>query len=358
MIDVLERVRLQIRHQGWDALWVTKAANRRYLTGFSGSAGWVLVPARGRAWLLTDGRYTEQARQQTRDIRIVVSQKDPRVQLARVLQRRNWTRLGFEDDDVSVAGWRQVKKAFPALKGLRATGLVEKLRTVKFPEEIRRLRQAIDCTEKAFRVFWPKIKPGVSERVLCYELEKAMLVSGAEGVAFSTIMASGPNSALPHASPTDRRLRRGDLLTIDFGCCCSGYHADLTRTVAIGKAVTRQREVYKIVKKAQESAQKEIVSGQNTSVCDKKARQIFRKAGWEKYFAHSLGHGIGLEIHEAPRLSRLSNERFQAGMVVTCEPGLYFPGWGGVRIEDDLLLTENGSEWLSRSPDELQVAGK
>jgi Xaa-Pro aminopeptidase len=353
--DTSNQVRREIRRLGWDALWVSKPANRHYLTGFTGSAGWVLVPARGPALLLTDGRYTEQARQQTRGVRLLISQKDPRTQFAQVLNRRRLIRLGFEDEDLSVATWREVKRRFPGLKGFRASGLVEQFRARKQPREIANIRRAVQCTEAAFRVFRKRIKAGAGERELAFELEKIMLQKGANGLAFPTILASGPNSALPHASPGGRRLRKGDLVVIDFGCQVRGFHADLTRTLAVGRATGRQREVYRIVKRAQLAAGQKIMPGQPVSECDKTARSIFRRAGWEKHFVHSLGHGLGLEVHEGPRISRLSREKFQIGMALTCEPGLYFPGWGGVRIEDDLLVTARGVDWLSRSAEELEV---
>ena len=357
-MERLARVRDAARNRGWDGFWVAKAANRRYLTAFTGSAGWVLVPTRGRAVLLTDGRYTEQARQEACGVRVLETRREPHLQLASLLKSHRILKLGFEDAEVSVALWRLLKKARPRLKGYAASGLVDGLRAVKEPIEIARLRRASLCAEAAFRSVWPKLRPGISEKALAFELEKSIHASGADGIAFPLIVASGPNSALPHAHPTDRRLRAGDLVVLDFGCSFRGYHSDLTRTVAITRSSPRQREVYKTVKNAQEIAQKHIISGQKIAVCDKKARAVFRQAGWEKYFTHSLGHGLGLEIHELPRISRLTSESFQPGQVVTCEPGLYFPGWGGVRIEDDFLLTAAGATPLSSSAAELSVAGR
>jgi Xaa-Pro aminopeptidase len=349
------RVRAEVRKHGWDALWVARPANRRYLTGFTGSAGWVLVPSAGRPVLLTDGRYTIQARQQARAWRRVITRRDPQTHLAALLKAFRARKLGFEDAEVSVSLWRLLKHAHPRLKGFAASGLVERLRECKDAGEISRLRKAARCAESAFRSLTPKLRPGKTEKALAFELEKAISRTGAEASAFPLIVASGPNGALPHATPTDRRLRAGDMVVLDFGCRFEGYHSDLTRTVAISRATSRQKEVYKTVKNAQEIAQKLIISGQKISKCDKKARLVFKKAGWDKYFPHSLGHGIGLEVHELPRLSNLNQGIFRPGMVVTCEPGLYFPGWGGVRIEDDLLLTATRTESLSSSPQDLPI---
>jgi len=357
-VESLARVRDYIRSQGWDCLWVTKAANRRYLTGFTGSAGWVLVPSSGRPVFMTDGRYTEQARHEVRGFQILISRQDPRQQLANLLKQKGLEKLGFEDEEVSVAMWRQLKHLFPALKGHAATGAVELARAEKTVDEITKIKHAAAITTRAYQSVLKKIKPGLSERELAFELEKQMMIAGSEASAFPVIVASGPNSALPHASPSERRLRVGDLLVMDFGSRYQGYNADLTRTVVIGKASGRQKEVYKTVKNAQKAAQKDIISGQFISQCDKNARRVFKQAGWLKYFVHSLGHGIGLEVHEYPRVSYLSQEKFKTGMVVTCEPGLYFPGWGGVRIEDDVLVSETSASWLSNSAEELQIVGR
>ncbi len=350
-----KRISAEVSRRGWDALWVVRNANRRYLTGFTGSAGWVLVPTSGRPVLLTDGRYSTQARQEARTWRLLVTRRDPHLHLAALLKAYRVVRLGFEDSEVSVSLWRHLKQAHPRTQGKTASGLVEKFRERKDPGEIEHLRAAVRAAETAFRAIRPRLRVGITEKSIAFELEKAIYRTGAEASAFSLIVASGPNSALPHASPTDRRLRSGDLVVLDFGCRWKGYHSDLTRTVAISRASSRQKEIYKIVKTAQENAQKQIISGQKIAECDKKARLVFGQAGFEKQFSHSLGHGIGLEIHELPRLTHITKGVFEPGMVVTCEPGLYFPGWGGVRIEDDLLLTGTRTEALSSSPPDLPI---
>jgi len=357
-MDRLERLRKQIRQKGWDAVWVTKAANRQYLSGFTGSAGWVMVPAKGKPVLVTDGRYTEQAQLETQNFKITISAKDPLLVVADWLNNQKVKKLAFEDDEVSVAAWKKVRSLTRSLQGIGLQNLIEQIRVIKDPEEVKKIQKAIKISEKAFEEVVKKIRPGLTERAIAFEMEKCLFKGGSEGLAFPTIAASGPRSSLPHGQPTDRRLRSGDLLILDFGGTVQGYHSDLTRTVGIGKISQKQKELYKIVKNAQKQSQKLIFSGQKCADSDKKARKIFKDANLDTYFVHSLGHGLGQDVHELPRLSSASKDEFKTNMVVTCEPGVYLPGWGGVRIEDDLLVQPEASQWLSQSPEELRVVGK
>ncbi len=357
-MDRLVRLRTEIRKRGWDAVWISKTINRQYLSGFTGTAGWLLIPAQGKPVLITDGRYTEQAQQETAGFKIVISQKDPLVVLAELLEQKKIVKLGFEDSDVTVAAWKKIKSLNKKVRGFSLGYLIEQIRAVKEPDEIKSIQKAIKIAENAFNKVSSNIKPGISERSLAFDLEKYMLQGGGEGIAFPTIVAAGARSSLPHAKPTDQRLKVGDLLVMDFGCRVNGYHSDLTRTMAVGKMTERQQEMYKIVKKAQKSAQKVIYSGQKCFQSDLQARLVFKQANVEKYFIHSLGHGLGQEVHELPRLASSSKDTLLPGMIVTCEPGLYLPGWGGIRIEDDVLVEETQAKWLSQSPEELQVIGK
>lgn len=347
-----------LRQRRCQALWVAQAANRRYLTGFTGSAGWVLVPSQGKPLLITDGRYQEQSSQECPGVEISICQGNARACLVKLLKQWGVRRLGFEDDQITVKNWRQLRRACRHMSWVEASGAVERLRQQKSPEEIQCLRRAVYLAEAAFIRVKPRIKPGITEISLAQSLERALQEVGGQGLAFPIIAASGPNAALPHAKPTARRLKPGDLVILDFGTIYKGYHSDLTRTLAIGKMTGKQKELYKLVKNAQKEAKKAIICGNFTSESDKKARKIFKNSGLEQQFVHSLGHGLGLEIHEAPRLSSLSREKLLPGMVVTCEPGLYLPGWGGIRIEDDILVTSHASQWLSRSPEELPLVGR
>ncbi|MCK5243440.1 aminopeptidase P family protein [bacterium] len=351
-------VRAQIKRYGWDALWIVSPANRRYLTGFTGSAGWVLIPARGKAILITDGRYQEQASQESPLTRLSICPQDPHNHLAELLKKQQIKQLGFEDEKVTVCSWSLLRRLVPGLKGKKASGCVETFRLCKNKEEIQYIKKAVHIAQKAYAGILPKIKVGIREIDLAMLLEKEMMQAGGQGLAFPTIVAAGPNSSLPHAQPTQRQLRAKDLVVLDFGCKYNGYNSDLTRTIVIAKMTAKQHEMYKIVKKAQVFAQKELKTGNLSANADKKARQILQKAGLAKYFIHSLGHGMGLEIHEGPKLSSLSKERLDTGMVVTCEPGVYLPGWGGIRIEDDILVQGKNPIWLSHSEPELKVVGR
>lgn len=354
----VRRLQRKIRQQQWDLLWIVHPANRQYVTGFSGSAGWVLVPARGRARLITDGRYQEQSRQECPGVDITICEQDPHECFITQLWEKRVQRLGFEDEQVSVRSWRRIQRALKRLKGIPDEGSVQQERLSKSPQELQYLRRAIRIAEKAYAQVIPRVRAGWREIDVVLALEKAMFEAGAQGLAFPTIVASGLRSALPHAKPTARKLRAGDLVVIDFGCTYQGYHSDLTRTLAVARMTAKQQEIYKIVKKAQKMSKNELISGNFASEADKKARFVFKKAELESFFVHSLGHGLGLEIHEAPKLSSRSKEKLVAGMVVTCEPGVYIPGWGGIRIEDDVLIAPASAKWLSRSAEELQLLGR
>jgi Xaa-Pro aminopeptidase len=239
-MDRLERLRRQILKNDWDAVWVTKAANRQYLSGFTGSAGWIMVPAHGKPVLVTDGRYTEQARQEAKGCSLIITTRDPLAVLADWLQRRQVRNLAFEDDDVSVAAWKKLKSLARSLRGSGLRSLIEEIRAVKDPEEVKKIKKAIQISEKAFEQVVKKIRPGLTERNVAFEMEKYLFQGGSQGLAFPTIVASGPRSSLPHGQPTDRRLRLGDLVILDFGCTVQGYHSDLTRTVGICKINQKQ----------------------------------------------------------------------------------------------------------------------
>ncbi|MCD4813933.1 Xaa-Pro peptidase family protein [bacterium] len=341
-----------IQKRRWDALWIVSGPNCRYLTGFTGSAGWVLVYPEGKPLLITDGRYTEQSRQECMHTTIRICNGDPHDGLADVIRKKRLQKLGFEDEHVTVKSW---KKIGCLVKGLPASGCVEAARAFKAADERAAIQKAVTISEAAFQAILSRIKPGKSEIDIAMMLEKAMVMKGGEGLAFPTIIASGPNGALPHAKPSGRKIKSGELVVMDFGCVYKGYHADLTRTIAVKKTDKKQQKTYEIVKKAQILSSKYIISGEKSSESDKKARKIFRAEGMEKYYTHSLGHGLGLEIHEAPKLSIKSNIRLEENMVVTCEPGIYIPGWGGIRIEDDILVQKKDPIWLSRSSEKLQI---
>jgi len=346
-------LREKIAEEGLDALIVTGRKNREYLSGFTGSAGFLLVTAGGGV-LATDFRYEEQAKAQSPHLE-VYRYETPRDGLSRLVREKKMGIVGFEAVHTSCWELAEWEEDSPDIAWRPTKGLVESLRICKDEGEIQRIRQAARLTDKGFEHILNYLRPGVQEREVALELEFFLRREGAEGVSFAPIVASGPNSALPHARPGERVLEPGDFVVLDFGVIIDGYCSDLTRTVVIGRASDRHREIYELVRKAQQHALGEVGPGKDALAIDKGVREVFAAQGVAEHFGHGLGHGVGLEIHEAPTLSSRSTDELRAGMVVTIEPGLYFPGWGGVRIEDLVLVTPQGMENLSSSSKDFLV---
>jgi Xaa-Pro aminopeptidase len=345
--DRLAGLRHHLAEAGVEALLVSHPANVRYLCGFSGSAGLLLV-APGRVLLITDMRYATQAPDeagQVADVEIEESSLWDR--LRRVLASIPFRGLGFEKDRLTVAAAERLSAATSA-RLEPVTGLVESLRVRKDAGEVRAIRAAASLALEAFHEVAPRIRPGRTEVEVAADLERALRSRGSEWHPFPTIVASGPRSALPHARATGREIGRGDLVLVDFGAQLDGYCADLTRTLVIGGPPdARQREMYDAVLEAQRAAVTGIRPGMTGREADALARDRLGRRGLADAFGHSLGHGLGLEVHEDPRLSRTAEAPLPVGAVVTVEPGVYFEGWGGVRLEDDLVLTPEGPELLS-----------
>jgi Xaa-Pro aminopeptidase len=350
----LTLLRARLRDEGLDALCVSSLPNIRYLTGFSGSYG-LLVITRHAGWLITDTRYDEQSRGEVVGVRRVISRdRIPRTIAQRRLLR-GCARVGIEGDELSVAEHHSLRKELPGMTFRPTVGLVEGLSARKEEGELRLIRRAVRITEQVLSEVLPMIRPGVRESEIAAEITYRQRRGGADGDAFDPIVASGPRSALPHARATGRRIRTGDLVILDLGCSVSGYQSDLTRTVAVGRASRGAREIHALVCRAQEAARAAARPGMRGAELDAVARSIIAAAGHGKAFTHSLGHGIGLRTHEPPRLSPLSSEILAVGNVVTLEPGIYYPGWGGVRVEDDIVLTEQGCRALTHAPKELVI---
>jgi len=347
----IRRLRRLMREQRIGALLITGRENIRYLTGFTGSAGWVVV-AGARPLLITDFRYRTQAQAEAPRARLVIQQKDLVSAVSRVAAASGVKTLWFDEASLTFDRIRELRK-----QGLRlraANDPVATLRQQKDAGEIRRIRTAIRRAEDSFRTLRRSLRAGMTERDVALRLEWLMRERGARRAAFDIIVASGRNGAMPHASVTSRRLRTGDLVTIDFGAEADGYFCDITRTVCIGRPTTRQREVHALVLRAQQAAIDAIRSGVPCADVDRAARDLIAAAGHGDRFGHATGHGIGLLVHEAPSLSRLSKSRLEQGMVVTVEPGVYHPGWGGVRIEDMVLVTDRGPKLLTGLPRGLE----
>jgi Xaa-Pro aminopeptidase len=339
----IERVRARAAERGLDGLLVTSLPNVRYLTGFSGSSGFLLLGA-DTVVFATDGRYEEQAQGELADgvgFELLVARERVLATLAeRAGQGFAGATLGFEGQHLSYDQWQRIAEDAPSVKWQSVSGVVEKLRAVKDASEIAAMEKAAKIAAEALRATLPLVKAGVREADISAELDYRMVHLGAERPAFETIVASGARTALPHAATGTRNLKRGELLLCDFGARWGGYCSDLTRTFVVGESSALQRDRYRLVLEAQQAAcgaLREDVSG---AAVDAATRRVFEREGVEARFPHGTGHGVGLDVHEDPRLGRTSEESLSANMVVTVEPGLYFPGWGGIRIEDDVLITD------------------
>jgi Xaa-Pro aminopeptidase len=337
-----------------DALLVTALPNIRYLTGFSGSSALLLVTALDCV-VLTDFRYATQVEDE------VGALASTRIEPSS-LWAGLWTvlgsttgveRVGFESSHLLHRDFARLLEQGGRWQWRPVTDLVEGLRSVKDDGEVALIATAVGMAERAFRQTLTQMRPGLTETAVAGLLERELRAQGSEAFPFSTIVASGPRSALPHARAADRVLEQGDFVLLDFGAVANGYCSDLTRTVVLGRASEEQREVYDIVREANARASGAVRAGMRGMAADAIAREYIDGRGYGEAFGHSLGHGIGLEVHEAPRLARSIETPLLAGMVVTIEPGIYRPGWGGVRIEDDVLITESGARVLTSLPREL-----
>lgn len=349
----LTKLREALRENGLDALLVTNPYNRRYVTGFTGSAG-VAVISTEDAVFITDFRYTEQAAKQVQGFRIVKHEKTIIEEVANQVQEMQIKTLGFEKDNVSFGTYELYNDKVDAeLKAV--SGIVEKLRMVKSDDEIEVLKQAAKIADDAFAHICTFIKPGVTELEVSNELEMFMRKQGATSSSFDTIVASGERGALPHGVASDKVIQSGELVTLDFGALYNGYISDITRTVAVGAPSEKMKEIYEVTLAAQELALEKIKPGMTGIEADAIARDYIKSKGYGEAFGHSTGHGIGLEVHEGPALSFRSETVLVPKMAVTVEPGIYLPGIGGVRIEDDILITEDGNVRLTHSPKELII---
>ncbi|HWN27349.1 MAG TPA: Xaa-Pro peptidase family protein [Actinomycetospora sp.] len=356
-----DALRALLRETGLDALLVTDLVNVRYLAGFTGSNAALLVHAgddadRGedRTVLATDGRYTVQAAAQTPDLPVLVERACGPALLAALPDAGV---VGFDSAHVTVDGHDGLREALAAGELRRAPGLVETLREVKDAGEVDALRQACAVADAALAGMLAAggLRAGRTEREVARDLEDRMREAGAEGRSFATIVATGAHAAIPHHSPTDAPLADGDLLTMDFGALVDGYHSDMTRTVVVGVPEDWQRDLHALVAEAAAAGRAALAPGVATRDVDAAARGVIAAAGFGEQFVHGLGHGVGLVIHEAPAVSATATATLRAGMTVTVEPGVYLAGRGGVRIEDTLVVTDDGAAPLTQSPRDLQV---
>lgn len=352
----LERVRGKLEAMGLEALYVTDLTNIRYLTGFTGSNAQLFVSA-DAVLFLTDGRYEVQSKEQVTVAEVRVYQ--PSTQLQSALETAvgdlGIGGVGFESDHTTVAELAKIRPWFGSAELVPAPGLVEDLRLVKDADEIALIGAAALLADNGMTYISERVEVGKSELDLALDLEFFMRSEGSEGVAFEIIVAAGARSALPHARPTHARIEKGNYLLFDIGCVKGGYASDITRTFVLGQPDERHRSVYDTVLSAQEAALEAVKPGVSCAEVDRAARSVIAEAGFGEAFGHGLGHGVGLQIHEAPTLNSVSEAVLEIGSVITIEPGAYFEGWGGVRIEDLVVVEADGARLLSRTSKDLLV---
>jgi len=338
-----------------DAIIISKPENRRYYSGFTGSSGMLLIHPLVQ-YMITDFRYVEQCKRQCPDYKIVNASGQKALEfIQRVCKELGIHTLWFEEEYVTYENYQKIKENTCDVELVPAKGIASKNRMVKTQEEIESIRQAAAIADAAFSHMLEYIKPGMTEKEVALELEFYMRRLGCEALSFSTIIGSGANGALPHAYPTDKPLEAGDLVVMDFGCVYNGYCSDMTRTIGIGKIENELKEIYEIVLEAQQKALNGIKAGMTGIEVDRLSREVIESKGYGEYFGHGLGHGVGLEIHEGPTLSQKGEQVLEPNMVVTVEPGIYLPGKGGVRIEDLVVVKEDGIVNLTASPKELYI---
>jgi Xaa-Pro aminopeptidase len=364
MEDMIERrlakLRLKLRDQGVDAFLVLQPENRRYLSGFTGqdgqcdeSAGALLITAEGQI-LATDSRYDTQAGMEALGFEIFCYNKGLADALPQILKTLHAERLGFESVRLSYSQFQRFEKHFKeqevSVSLVPTEGLVEELRAIKEPEELAAIRRSLAVSESVFEMIHETLSPGIPENVLAWNLEKGVREKGAESVAFPPIVASGPNAALPHAVPTDRTVARGEPILFDWGSRLDGYCSDISRTIVLGEPDQHFKTIYQVVRDAQSMAMEAIKPGVSTQDIDRIARDHIAAKGFGNRFGHALGHGVGLATHEGPHLSPIKPTLLEVGMVTTVEPGIYIPEWGGVRLENMVVIEAQGAVVLNHCP--------
>ena len=341
--DILKRKNLE-------AIIITSPENLFYLSGFTGGEG-MLVFTPEKKYLLVDGRYTIQARNETEGFEVIEYKSLP----YRIVADMRFDKIGFEDKTISYNSFKMMSRAMPAVTTIGVSDEINEYRKVKSEEECKIIRRAEQIGDMAFEHILPFIKPGITEREIALELEFFMKKQGASGLSFDTIVAVGERSALPHANLTDKKVEDGKVVLLDFGCVYNGYCSDMTRTVVVGYADDKTKNMYNTVLTAQTEALKNIKSGVSGIAIDKIARDIITDAGYGDKFNHALGHGVGLKVHEQPTLSPRSEDILKTGNVVSVEPGIYVEDFCGIRIEDIVIVRDNGCENLTHSTKDLII---
>lgn len=340
-MSYLSKLRESMQRDHYEAILVTHPENRAYLSNFNGTSGWLLITVE-QAFLITDFRYYEQAALQAPDFELIRQSESLENTLKELLILRNVSQVGFEQDNLTYAQAISLMSQNPQCVFIPLTGYIESLRMVKTTEELAKMQAAADISERTFLHMLDFIHAGLSEREVALEMERFMREQGADGLAFEIIAASGPRASLPHGQPTERILQNGDFFTLDYGAKYQGYCSDMTRTMVIGAASEEQEKVYQIVLNAHMKTLAAVKPGILGKDLDQIARAVITEAGYGEYFGHGLGHGVGRNVHEAPSCGKAGNTVLLPGHVITIEPGIYIPQWGGVRIEDMVVVTETG----------------
>lgn len=353
--DRIEKFRKLMTEKNIEAALIVSDENRNYLSGFTGDESYSII-TQDSASFITDSRYTEQASKQAVDYKVYEYTGSFAEFLGNFVKKLGVKNLGFEEDKLTYATY-MLYKSKVNVELVPLNGMVESLRSVKDKSEIDSIRKAASVADKSFDYISKFIKAGMTEKEIALELEFHMRKLGASGLSFDTICASGYRSALPHGEPTDKVVKEGEFLTLDYGCIVDGYCSDMTRTVMVKSCSSRMKEIYNIVLEAENEALKEYRPGVTGAYLDNVARKIITDNGYGENFGHSLGHGVGRYIHELPYVSKRSMQIIKKGMVISDEPGIYIPDFGGVRIEDLVLITEDGCEALSKSPKEITIVG-
>lgn len=349
----LAKLRERLAANNLDAAFLYSKENRRYISGFTGSTGYVVVTAK-KAYFITDFRYKDQAQEQCKGFEVIIHGSSALMsEIKKAVLDNGVKRIGIEDNFMTVAMYESLKCNLEGVEIAPLKDMMEVIRMIKDADEVANIEKAANIADIAFNHILGFIKPGVTEKEVALELEYAMKKNGATDCSFESIVASGVRSSLPHGVFTEKVINNGEFLTLDFGCVYNGYCSDMTRTVFVGKADEKQKEIYNTVLEAQERALEQIKPGLLGKDVDKVARDIITAAGYGENFGHGLGHGVGLAVHEEPRVSPLGERILEAGMIITDEPGIYISEYGGVRIEDLVLVTEDGYRTLSKSPKHL-----
>ncbi len=347
----LTKLKTALAEADVDGMWISNLTNVRYISGYTGSAGSCLVLGDTHAFF-TDGRYIEQSKREVKGFDRYIDTSSHIKSASTNNLIPDGTKLAFEADFVSINLFKTFRDLFSNVNWETSSRMIEEIASIKDEAEIAALRTAAEITDKTYQEVLELIRPGVTEKTIANELAYRYRKYG-DGESYPPIVASGPNSALPHAVPSDREFQNGDFIVIDAAAQYAGYHADMTRTPLVGKATERHREVYDIVQRSQKAGVDGVKAGMSCKDADALTRDVIETAGYGEAFSHGTGHGIGLEIHTLPRLSALSKDVLKENNVVTIEPGIYFPGWGGVRIEDDVVIKKDGGEILNKTTKDL-----